>query len=189
MDKTEYEPISIREALIEMKDIAELLIDLAYSAVLYKDKDIAEEVLELESRMDTLSYIIQMNAMLAARSAEDSEQLGGLLKVAAATDKISDAAADIAATVLKDIEPHSALLEAIRTSEVPIIKVRVSENSPMKDKDLDSLNLREIGVDIIAIKRGKKWIYDPMESTVIHSGDILFARGTKESLDDLKKQT
>ena len=188
MDKTEYEPIPIRDALIEMKDIAELLIDLAYSAVLYNDEDIAEEVLDLEARMDTLGYIIQMNAMLAARSAEDAEQLGGLLKVASATDKISDAAADIASTVTKGIKPHKILLDAIRLSEDPIVKVLILKKSEMANKELDSLNLREMGLDVIAIKRGKNWIYDPMESNFVHDGDYLFAKGSKTGIELLKKK-
>jgi len=188
LDKTEYEPIPIREALVEMKDIAELLIDLAYSAVLFNDEDIAEEVLDLEERMDTLGYIVQMNAMLAARSAEDAEQLGGLLKVASATDKISDSAADIATTVLRGIKPHEIILEAIRSSEEPITKVLVTKNSEMCDKSLDALNLREIGLDIIVIKRGKNWIYDPIETTVIKENDYLFARGSPASIELLKKK-
>jgi uncharacterized protein with PhoU and TrkA domain len=187
VDKIEYEPIPIRDALVEMKDIAELLIDLAYSAIVYNDKDIAEEVLDLEARMDTLGYIIQMNAMLAARSAEDAEQLGGLLKVASATDKISNAAGDIAITVLKGIKPHEIILEAIRTSEEPIIKVQVLEKSNMCGKEIGESDLSEI-VDIIAIKRGKNWIYDPIDTTTIKEGDFLFARGSQTAIVDLKNK-
>ena len=40
----EYEPTSVKELMTEMKNISELIIDLAYSAVLFHNKDIAEEV-------------------------------------------------------------------------------------------------------------------------------------------------
>ena len=40
----EYEPTPVKELLTEMKDISELIIDLAYSAVLFDNEEIAEEV-------------------------------------------------------------------------------------------------------------------------------------------------
>jgi len=40
-----------------MKNLSELMIDLAYSAALYNDKDLAEDVLALERRVDTLAYL------------------------------------------------------------------------------------------------------------------------------------
>ena len=65
-EKIDYEPISVREALTEMKDVSEIMIDLAYSAALFNSHELAEEVLELEKRVDYLAYIIDMNTMLAA---------------------------------------------------------------------------------------------------------------------------
>ncbi|MHA1238161.1 MAG: potassium channel family protein [Candidatus Odinarchaeia archaeon] len=188
MDKIEYEPVSIRESIREMKDIAWLMIDLAYSAVLFKDKEIAEEVLELEEKMDILTYLVQMSAMLAARDAEDAERLTALLKVATATDKISDAAADIAITVLKGIEVHPLILDAIREAEEPITRVKVVETSILCNKTLGELKLRtETGIDVIAIKRGKNWIYDPSRNTAIEPNDILFARGSRTGIETLNK--
>jgi len=52
--EVEYEPVSVKAVLAEMKDTAELLIDLSYSAVLGDSDALAEEVLELEARMDLL---------------------------------------------------------------------------------------------------------------------------------------
>ena len=76
IEKVEYKPVSVRDLLVEMKDLSELMIDLAYSAALFHSKELAEEVLELEKRVDTLTYILDMNAMLAARDAGDAESLG-----------------------------------------------------------------------------------------------------------------
>ena len=82
------------------------MIDLAYSAALYNDKDLAEDVLALESRVDSLSYLLDMEIMIAARDAKDAEGLICVSIVAASTDKISDAAADIAAIVTRNIGIH-----------------------------------------------------------------------------------
>ncbi len=52
-EKIVYKPIPVRELLLEMKNLSELMIDLAYSAALYNDKDLAEDVLALERRVDS----------------------------------------------------------------------------------------------------------------------------------------
>ncbi|HID90910.1 TPA: potassium channel protein, partial [Candidatus Bathyarchaeota archaeon] len=91
----EYRPGSIRELLTEIKDLSELMIDLAYSAVLFNDKDIAKEVLKLDDRMDDLRDQLTMTNMLAVRDAEDAERGVGIASVASAADKISDAAVNI----------------------------------------------------------------------------------------------
>ena len=96
-EKIEYKPIPVSDLLVEMKNLSELMIDLAYSAALFNDKELAEDVIELESRIDTLAYLLDMEIMIAARDAKDAETLIGVSTVAAASDKISDAAADIAA--------------------------------------------------------------------------------------------
>ena len=47
-EKIAYKPIPVRELLVEMKNLSELMIDLAYSAALFNDKELAEDVLALE---------------------------------------------------------------------------------------------------------------------------------------------
>lgn len=66
-ESVEYEPVSVKEILVEMKDTAELLIDLSYSAVLFDDSDLASEVLELEHRMDVLQRKAWMSLVMAGR--------------------------------------------------------------------------------------------------------------------------
>jgi uncharacterized protein with PhoU and TrkA domain len=177
-EKIEYKPISVREALTEMKDLSEIMIDLAYSAALFHSRELAEEVLELEKRVDYLAYMLDMNAMLAARDAEDAEALIGVANVAAATNKISDAAADIATIVLKEIgiHPIERLTRAI-----------VKHSSILINKKLIDLELAaKIGVDIIAIRRRKEWIIDPSEDEPILEGDVLIARGAPLGIDELR---
>ena len=43
--KIKYKPVAIRKALTEMKDLSEIMIDLAYSAALLHSRELAEEVL------------------------------------------------------------------------------------------------------------------------------------------------
>ena len=186
-EKIEYKPVSVREALTEMKDLSEIMIDLAYSAALFHSRELAEEVLELEKRVDYLAYMLDMNAMLAARDAEDAGALIGVTTVAAATNKISDAAADIATIVLKEIGIHPIVREAFEKVEERLARAEVKPNSIFINKKLGELELAaKIGVDIIAIRRRKEWIIDPSEDETILEGDVLIARGAPLGVDELK---
>jgi uncharacterized protein with PhoU and TrkA domain len=187
-EKIEYKPRSVREILIEMKDISELMIDLAYSAALFNDRELAEEVLELESRVDTLAYQLNMSTMIATRDPEDAQGLVGVLKVASSADKISDAAADIAMIVLRNIGVHPLVSEVFKKVEEGLVKALVNTNSILAGKRLDELELAsKIGVDIIAIRRRKQWIIDPKGKETIEKGDILIARGSHSGVEELKK--
>jgi len=185
--KIEYRPISVREALTEMKDVSEIMIDLAYSAALFNSHELAEEVLELEKRVDYLAYIIDMNTMLAARDAEDAKHLTAVITVAAATNKISDAAADIASIVLKEIGIHPIVRKAFEQVEERLARAIVKPNSILVKKKLGDLELAaKIGVDVIAIRRHLEWIIDPSEEERILEGDVLIVRGAPHGVDELK---
>jgi uncharacterized protein with PhoU and TrkA domain len=187
-EKIEYKPISVRELLLEMKNLSELMIDLAYSAALFNDKELAEEVLELEKRVDTLAYLLDMVTMVAARDAEDAEALVGVSTVASATDKISDAAADIAAIVTQNIGVHPIVSEIFERLLKRLIKVKVNETSALVGKRISELKLApRMGINIIAIFRNKDWKINPDENEQISAEDVLIARGTPSGLKEFKE--
>ncbi len=186
-EKIEYKPIAARDLLLEMKNLSELMIDLAYSAALFNDKELAEDVIELESRIDTLAYLLDMEIMIAARDAEDAEALIGVSTVAAATDKISDAAADIAGIVTHNIGVHPIVGEIFEKVEERLMKATVKEGSVIAGKQIDELDLAaRMGVDIIAIRRNKDWIIDPEDDEKVFRGDILITRGAPIGIKEFK---
>jgi len=185
--KTEYRPAPVRETLIQMKDISELMIDLAYSAALFNNRELAEEVMELEAKVDDLVYLLNMNLMLAARDRYDAETLAGVAKVGSLTNAISDAAADIASLVLHDIGVHPVVREVFQRAEEHLARVVLSEDSILVGKTVDDLDLAaEVGVDIMAIRRGMHWHINP-DKEILMPEDVLVARGTDEGLKTLVK--
>ena len=44
----------------------------------------------------------------------------------------------------------------------------------------------ETGMRIIAMKRGKRWIYDPEENNRLKAGDLLIVRGTENGYEVLR---
>ncbi|MFQ6073823.1 MAG: potassium channel family protein [Candidatus Bathyarchaeia archaeon] len=187
VEKVEYKPVGVRDLLIEMKDLSELMIDLAYSAALFHSPALAEEVMEMESHVDTLTYLLNMNVMVAARDAEDAESLVGVTKVARAADKISDAAADIATIVLQGIGIHPIIREAFEKVEERLTRVEVKSKSILAGKRLGELELAaKIGVDTIAIRRNRKWIINPEENETIQEGDVLIVRGAPQGIEEIE---
>ncbi len=188
LERIEYRPVPVRALLLEMKNLSELMIDLAYSAALFDDKELAEDVLELENRVDNLAYLLEMEIMIAARDAHDAEILTGVSEVAAAADKISDAAADIAAVVTQNIGVHPIFGEIFERVEERLARAEVSQDSELVNRKTGELDLAaRIGVDIIAICRNREWIIDPKDEEVVAIGDVLIARGAPSGIGRFKE--
>jgi len=186
-EKIEYKPIPVRELLLEMKNLSELMIDLAYSSALYNDKDLAQEVLALESRVDTLAYLLDMEIMVASRNPKEAEAMVGITMVASSTNKISDAAADIAAIVTRNIGVHPIVGEIFEKVEERLMKVTVKDNSVIAKKRIDELDLAaRMGVDIIAIRRNDNWILDPKKTEKVFPEDTLITRGAPSGIEEFK---
>jgi uncharacterized protein with PhoU and TrkA domain len=183
MRKIEYCPMSMKELLVRMKDTSELMVDLAYSAVLYDDEDLALEVLHLEDKMDLYDYHVQISAMLAARTVEDAEALSGILQISSAAEIVSNAAGDIASIVLLKMGIPFELKKDLRQAEETVARAVVGEESSITDRSLGDIKFEtEAGMSVIAIRRGESWIYDPPPETTIKTDDILFARGHDEGV-------
>ncbi len=184
-----YIPRNLKDLLIEMKNTSELMVDLAYSAMVYDDEDIAEEVLNLEEKLDTLDYHMKIAAMLSARRVEEAEEMSGVLQVARASGNISNAAGDIAKIVLLEMGIPMELKLALREAEETIARATVSEDSPLAGRTLEDIELdTETGMWIIAIRRQDEWIYNPNHATRIREDDVLFARGHDEGVPIFMEQ-
>ena len=190
-EPVEYEPVSVKAVLAEMKDTAELLIDLSYSAVLHGSSDLAAEVLALESRMDVLQLQARMSVMMAARSPEDVEDLAPVLGVVGAAEKVSDAAGDIAKVVLEEVGLPEAMRAALPEAVETLVRAPVVDDSPYVGRTLGALNMEtETGVRIIAVRRdqatGKAgWITNPDRDTDLRAGDTVILRGFEEGLREV----
>ena len=183
-DRVEYEPVSVKEVLGEMKDIAELLIDLSYSSVLFDSEALAEEVLALESQMDVLQLKARMSLVMAGRSPEEAEQLAPIFGIVGAAEKISDAAGDVAKVVLDDIGLPTALRSALPEPVETLARVHVAGDSPYAGRTLGDVNLEtETGVRVLAVRRGDEWLLNPDLHTTLRTGDVLVCRGPEDGIE------
>jgi uncharacterized protein with PhoU and TrkA domain len=171
----------IEEKFQDLKDTSELMIDLAYSALLYDNKEIAKEVMLLEDVVDKLNYSIQRAAFVATLDDKNADKAMAMIRLASSIEAIADAAMEIADVVLRDIEPHPIFKMSVMDSDVIITKAMVTKTSALAGKTLGEVKvMSDTGMWVIAAKRGIQWIYGPDENTLIKEGDVLFARGPVE---------
>lgn len=184
MDRIAYRPQNVRESLVELKNTSELAVDLGYAAVLYDFPGLAEEVLELEMRADSLQYPAKIALMLAAKRSSDAEQLVGIIQIVEAAVSITQAAGDIAGIVMNDIGIPAEVRASLPDADEVILRATVSETSAVVGQTLSQLAFEsENGVTVTAIRREKEWNIAPAEDTTLAAGDIVIGNGSKDGLE------
>lgn len=175
----------IESMLLDLKDTSELMIDLAYSSLLFNSQEIAEEVVFLEERMDEISAEIQEEIVnFSMASPEEFPKMTIILRLQMAIEDIANAAASIADIVLRGLGNHPVIQMSIQESDVVIDRAVVCPESKMKGRTLGEMKLStRCGMFVIAIKRGKQYIYGPGKDTVINEGDVLIANGSEDGVE------
>lgn len=177
----------IVERFVELKDTSELMMDLAYSSLLFNSKELAEDVQRLEEHVDDLHTDFELLVLSSGFKPEEAKGFLGLTRLGVVTEKIADAAAEIAEVVLRGIKPHPVLKLAIEEAEETVTYVQVAENSSLANKTLREVQIpEETGMWVLAIRRENKWIR-PKPYTKIKARDVLIASGYAEGEEDLKK--
>ena len=173
--------------LVKLKNTSEMMMDLAYSAVLLNSRYLAEEVQLLEEQMDQLHIDAQCRALTRTEEEVDPRDLLGIIRMGNVTERIADAAAEIAEVVLRGIEPHPILQMVIQDAEETVERVTVSADSPLVGKTLKEAAIAdETGMWVLVIRRDNKWIR-PRPDTVLMAGDVVIASGYSEGEEDFKR--
>ena len=180
---------SSEDIVLEIKDKSELMVDLAYSSLLYDNKIIAQEVYDLENLIDNLFQKIQKDSLEGVKTGKLSVNSAlTLMRLAQAGEEIADAAQEIADVELRDVELHPILKLSVRESDEILTKIQVNSKSILCGKTLGKLKLgSETGMMIIAMKHKNRWLYGPNKNTRIDQDDILFAKGPEDGEKHLKE--
>ena len=172
--------------LVELKDTSEMMMDLAYSALLLNSRQLAEEVLELEDRMDRLHTEFELLVLSSKDDNHEARGLLGLIRMGVVTERIADAAAEIAEVVLRSGKPHPVLTMVIQDAEETVERLTVPESSPLVGMNLREARIpEETGMWVLVIRRGDRWMR-PRPYTVIQAGDVIVTSGYAEGEEDLR---
>src|SRR5574344_1562695 len=115
--------------LLEMKDTSEIMVDLAYSSLLYNSKEIAEEVVTLAENLDDLASRIQDEAItLGQSSPAEVARVVVITRLQASIMDIAGAAGSIAGVVIRGLAENPVLAMSIRDSDTTICLAKVAED-------------------------------------------------------------
>jgi uncharacterized protein with PhoU and TrkA domain len=169
---------------VELKDTSEIMLDMAYSAILLNSRELAEEVLKLEDRIDVTHNDFQLHVISCGGLVEKPEERLGLIELGEIPERIADAAEEIAEVVLRGLEPHPVMRMVIRGAEETVVRATVPPDSPLIGKTLKEARIPEqTGMWILVVRRGDKWMR-PTSATTLQAGDFLLASGYSEGRED-----
>lgn len=180
---TEFEE-GLLDSLLQLKCVSELMVDLAYSAIFARSREIAEEIMEMEEYMDKL--VEEFRERVLSNETLTVKEKVGMIGLADAYEEIADAAVNIVYGLVSGLKPHPVIdlvfdeaLERITIIEVP---------EGMNGKTLKEIGLDRKGIDVLALRRGKEWFVTPPYSTLkLKRGDILVVRYYSEAEEYVSK--
>ena len=174
------------DILVELKDLSEAAVGLAYSALLFNNRSLAAEVGTLEARSDILHDELESWVLRAAPEARDPDALRGLLRLGAASEHMCDAARDMTWYVEQGEPLHPVVQLALEETEETSSEVVVEPGSRAIGNSLRDLRLEtETGMFVLAVQRGSRWIYRPRSRFTLQEGDRLISVGPEEGEEEL----
>mgnify|MGYP001626429428 CR=1 FL=1 len=178
----------IKEEFVELIEKAELSIDLAYSAIIFNNAEIAEDVLEVFESVNELYWKLQKNILLLAKNLVKPEKLAPMLVAIHNLREISKSSLLLSDLVLRGLPTHEVLSSIFTSSDETFIKIQVTPAGKLAGKTIKECRIQDnTGMRIICIKRGQAWIHGPTGDAKIEAGDILFAKGPIEGEEALKQ--
>lgn len=173
----------IAKKIAYMKNITDVMIDLAFHAIVNNDKLAAIEVLNLEEIVDDTTH--KMILTIIEKFHDNPEEATGLLSFVISMENVADAAAELVTPLASNLPIHPIVKRVEEESIERIVRLKIPQN--FKETPLGELGLDELGAIPIAIYRGRKIIPLPNENTVIKPGDILIVKiysGMEENLNE-----
>lgn len=173
---------------IELKNASETAVGLAYSSILLGDAGLAHEVAMLESRTDQLWDELESWALAAAAETDQPVRLRGLFHMAAASERIADAARGMTRLIEGDEPPHPIIARALGEADEVVSDAIVGARSPADGVSLGALGIHtNTGMEVLAIERTHRWIYRPRPSRTLQTDDRLLVLGPYEGIQPLRE--
>jgi uncharacterized protein with PhoU and TrkA domain len=181
-------PRNLKAMLSEAKDTSELMVDLGYAAIFFADERMADEVHDLEERLTDLIHEMREICVLAGRSKRDAEQIASVLHVVSAIERMGNAAVDISHVVTHRLGIPAALVADLGEAEEVSHRVRVRADSALANRSLEDVELpMEVGMRVVALRRGREWLIDPDGDELLLPDDVLIVRGAREGIGELRE--
>lgn len=172
------------DTLVEMKNLSEVAVDLAYSTLVLGDIGLAAQVRHLEGRLDDMNDRLELWVLRAAADSTDPGPLRGLLHISKAAEDLGDQANQMVWLVEKGEDLHPILEIALGDSDEVVVNYPVAKDSAVDGRSLAELGLNiEPGFTVLTLVRGQRYVYRPRGRTVLQAGDGVIASGPDEGCE------
>lgn len=169
------------DVLVEMKNVSEVAVGLAYSSVVFRDTGLAAEVSHLEDRLDEMKDRLDVWVLRAGAETIDPSHLRGLLQLGQAAEDIGDAAQQMVWIIEQGEEVHPILNIALGEADEVVVRMPVAAGSTADGATLGDLQLNiDPGFHVLAVRRGGRYLYRPRASASLRADDQLIASGPDE---------
>ena len=186
---TSYKPVPVSKLLSKMQNMASLMLDLAYSTLLFKpdSQQLQSEVLRLETIIDKTISQLEIQIMLATRDIDDAMANISFLRIGQALNRISDAAADIATLSSTGSGIPKLIKSVIEHSDERIAKTVVAPDASKEIIQKSIAWLEDFfGLDIMAISRNENLHFN-FKTIKLEPSDIVFLRGPSKGVETFVK--
>ena len=174
------------DVLVDMKDLSEATVGLAYSALVLGDRGLAAEVQQLETRLDDMNDRLELWVLRAAKQDLDPSPLRGLLHLAKAAEDLGDQARQMTWVVEQGESVHPILELALGESDDVVVQLPIAAGCSAEGKTLAELRLNlEPGFTVLALRRGQRYFYRPGGGQTLLADDEVIASGPDEGREQL----
>jgi len=178
------EIMNIKENLLRMKDMTELMLDLAYSAVFIKDRQIVEKVKEMHKE---ISMLEESTLKMIFKIKEPDDDRMFIVNLTDYIKDISNAALSIAELPAgRSVPPivRDILTEGSRT----VITAKIFPKSSYAKKTIGDSHIRtNTKATIIGVKRKGTWMFNIDKDIKLLPNDEVIAIGSYEADKLFKK--
>ena len=169
-----------------MKNLSEVAVGLAYSALVLRDPGLAAEVRQLEDRLDEMKDRLELWVLRAASDKPDPSPLRGLLQLAQAAEDIGDQAQAMVWLIEQREDVHPILGIALGDSDDVVFTIPIRDGSEAEGRTLGELRFNiEPGFTVLSIRRGGGYLYRPRGNVRLLPGDELITSGPDEGREFL----
>ncbi len=169
------------DTIVEMKNLSEVAVGLAYSSLVFRDRSLAAEVRHLEDRLDEMKIRLELWVLRAASDDIDPKPLRGLLHLGAAAEDLGDQAQQMVWLIEKSSDLHPVLHVALGDTDDIVVRMPVGEGAEAVGRSLGDLDLPiEPGFNVLAIERNGRYLYRPRRDVELRVDDRVLASGPEE---------
>ena len=113
---------NVKELVEEIKNTSELMLDLAYSSVLFESKDIAKEVKLLHQRLEEMEEKTYLHLFAASRG-KLAKRMISVIDIVESAKWVAFAAKNLSNMVIEGSALHPVIKEALKESDDSSFKI------------------------------------------------------------------